>query len=60
LENVTLAVKGDVLTITVDLSRQGELSKTGKTRLVATTHGSVQVDYPKRRIAVALNVMGPV
>jgi hypothetical protein len=60
MENIELKVTGDTLTITVDLTRQGEPSKTGRTRLVATTHGSVQLDYKKRRVQVALNVMAPI
>jgi len=38
--NVKAEVKGNVLTLTVDLSKRGGPSKSGKTTLVASTNGT--------------------
>ena len=58
MHNVQMAVKGDLLTITVDLSRPGAASKTGKSVIIGGTGGYVQVpDRPGVR--VGLNVLGP-
>ncbi len=31
------------LTITIDLSKQGNISKSGKSRVIASSHGNVEV-----------------
>lgn len=60
MQNVEMKVEGDRLVIFVDLSRPGELSSTGKTKLVASTRGAVPVEHPKfRGVKAALNVMVP-
>ena len=60
MDNVTMTVTGDKLVITVDLKAPGIPSTTGKTKLVASTHGAVPLDYAKRAgLKVALNVMAP-
>lgn len=41
--NVTLAVDGDTLTITVDLSQEHGRSKSGKSVIIASTAGNVRV-----------------
>ena len=43
-ENVTYAIKGDKLTITVDLSHEGGRSATGKTIRIASTEGNVKIN----------------
>lgn len=43
MQNVSANVKGNVLTITVDLSQRMGPSKTGKTIIVATTSGNAPV-----------------
>lgn len=53
--NVTMNVKGNTLTIIVDLSKPGVPSKTGKTDLIATT-GGFQPLPTKAGISIALNV----
>jgi hypothetical protein len=58
MDNVTCAVKGDLLTITVDLKKAGKKSKTGKTLLVATTNGAVPVEHSSGA-KVSINVMVP-
>lgn len=42
-KNVTLTVKGNVLTITVDLTKDFGPSASGKTKIVATTSGNIPV-----------------
>ena len=42
-ENVKLEVKGQTLTITIDLSQQGERSRSGKSILIASTKGNVTI-----------------
>jgi hypothetical protein len=60
MDNVDLKVTGDKLVITIDLTRSGTPSSTGKTKLVASTGGAVPIDYAKRAgLKVALNVMAP-
>lgn len=44
MRNVTYTVKGSTLTITVDLRKRLGPSSSGKTELVASTGGNVQID----------------
>lgn len=50
-------VKGNVLTITVDLSAKGHPSKSGKNTVIATTSGNVSIG--KDDIKLGLNVYKP-
>jgi CTP:molybdopterin cytidylyltransferase MocA len=59
MDNVKFSVNGNKLTITVDITAAGEASKTGKTKLVASTHGAVPVECSRAGLKVALNVMVP-
>ena len=43
MENVELTVEGNTLTITVDLTKDLGLSKSGKTRMIATSRGNVEI-----------------
>ena len=54
MKNVKLQVKGNILTIEVDLARNFGSSASGKTIIVATTSGNV--DIPRRDEVVGLNV----
>ena len=54
MNNVEMKVKGDVLTITVDLSRDFGRSKSGKSVIVASTEGNKTV--PGRDERIGLNV----
>lgn len=61
MDNVEMTVTGNKLVITVDLSKPGTLSSTGKTKLIASTRGAAAVDYPKLAgLKAALNVTVPV
>lgn len=44
LDNVTVENKGDVLLIGIDLSKSIGPSKSGKSNLIATTHGIMELD----------------
>lgn len=54
-KNVQTEVKGQVLTIRIDLSKKGAPSSTGKTMLVASTGGGIDVGGVK----LALNAYRP-
>jgi uncharacterized OB-fold protein len=43
MKNVEIAVKGKIMTITVDLSKSQGPSKTGKTVIIATTEGGPSI-----------------
>jgi len=53
LSNVKVAVKGSVATITIDLSQNLGPSKSGKTVLVATTAGNINI--PGTDVTLGLN-----
>ena len=44
MKNITQKVTGDVLTITVDLSKKFGTSKSGKSIVIASTEGNVSVE----------------
>lgn len=54
MKNVELKVSGDILTISVDLSKNFGASKSGKTIIIATTEGNTQLKG--RSEIVGLNV----
>jgi len=54
MKNVQMAVDGNILTITVDLSKEFGPSSSGKTIIVASTEGNVSI--PDREEKVGLNV----
>jgi len=54
MKNVQMTVAGNILTITVDLSKEFGPSSSGKTTIIASTEGNVSV--PDREEKVGLNV----
>ena len=54
MKNIQMRVEGNILTITVDLSKEFGPSSSGKTIIVASTEGNVAV--PEREEKVGLNV----
>jgi hypothetical protein len=60
MDYIEVKVDGNKLVITVlNVTNRGKPS-TGKTRLIASTGGSLPVDHPKiKGLKVALNVMVP-
>ena len=55
MTNTTISTKDNILTITVDLSKEFGPSKSGKTIIVASTNGNESVGEVK----VGLNVYKP-
>ena len=54
MKNVEMSALGNILTITVDLSKEFGPSSSGKTIIIASTEGNVAV--PNREEKVGLNV----
>jgi len=57
--NIKTAVKGNVLTITVDLSKTHGTSSSGKSEIVASTQGNIDVPG-KPGVKMGLNIYRPV
>lgn len=58
MENITLKKDGDILTITVDLSKRLRPSSSGKTMLVASSGGNARI--PETEAKIGLNIYVPV
>ena len=54
MKNVEMIVEGTMLTIKVDLSKEFGPSSSGKTTIIATTEGNVNV--PDREEKIGLNI----
>ena len=54
MKNVEMSITGNILTITVDLTKEFGPSSSGKTIIIASTEGNVSV--PDREEKVGLNV----
>ncbi len=52
-KNISVEVKGDKAVITIDLTKRGGLSSSGKSVIVATTSGNVPI--PGTNIVLGLN-----
>lgn len=55
MQNIEMDVKDKILTIKIDLSQKGELSKSGKSFVIATTSGNTAVPDNKN-IKIGINV----
>ena len=55
MQNVKFDIKGDTLTITVDLKQRQGKSASGKTTVIATTQGNTSLNHPSGAV-VGLNV----
>jgi len=55
MKNVDMSVKGTILTITVDLSKEFGLSSSGKSLIIASTEGNISVPE-KEEVKVGLNI----
>lgn len=55
MENIKVSVKGSILTIEIDGSQDLGLSKSGKTRLVASSQGNQKVNVGGRDIYLGIN-----
>jgi hypothetical protein len=54
MKNVEMSIAGNILTITVDLTKEFGPSSSGKTIIIASTEGNVSV--PDREEKVGLNI----
>jgi len=54
MKNIEMTVEGTTLTIKVDLSKEFGPSSSGKTTIIATTEGNVNV--PDREEKIGLNI----
>ena len=54
MKNVEMKIDGNILTITVDLTKEYGPSSSGKTTIIASTEGNVAV--PNRDEKIGLNV----
>ena len=54
MKNVEMKVEGTIVTITVDLSKDFGPSSSGKTTIIATTEGNVNI--PGREEKIGLNI----
>ena len=54
MKNVEMKVEGNILTLTVDLTKEFGPSSSGKTIIIASTEGNASV--PERDEKVGLNV----
>jgi len=58
MNNITQTLQGNILTLTIDLSKTGKLSGSGKSLLIASTGGSVKVDG-RPDVTIGVNVYTP-
>ena len=52
MENVDTKIEGNIMTIKVDLTKSFGPSKSGKTTIIASTHGAVKIG----EVTVNLNI----
>ena len=58
MNNVEYTIKGSTLTITIDISQEGEESSSGKSIVIASTKGNKQIDA-KKGLVLGLNLYKP-
>lgn len=56
MQNIKTDIKGNTLTITVDLSQSGQRSASGKSIVIASTHGNTGIVHNGETISVGVNV----
>lgn len=54
--NVEMEISDNKMIITIDLSQEHGLSTSGKTKVVATTSGSRNIETPQGNVLVGVNV----
>jgi hypothetical protein len=57
--NVDMRVEGSTLWIGVDLTKEGQASKSGKTKVIASTEGNISLSHDGAMYKVGLNVYQP-
>ena len=56
MQNVKVEMQGTTLVLTIDTTVDMGLSKSGKTRLVASTQGNKKLEVGGREVFIGLNV----
>lgn len=56
MQNINATVKGSILTLTVDLSKDLGQSKSGKTTLIGTSGGNQAIQGPDGMVYIGVNV----
>jgi hypothetical protein len=56
MKNIKTQVNGSILTITVDLSKDFGPSNSGKSIVIASTEGNVDVEGSQKGIKMGLNI----
>ena len=51
-----ITIKGQTMVIEIDLSAEGELSKSGKSRVISSTRGNKKIQTTAGEVVVGLNV----
>lgn len=60
MTNIQMSVDENILTIKIDLSKKFDVSKSGKTISVASTHGNVSIpENPEIKIGLNAYVKNP-
>ena len=55
MKNITQKLTGNILTLTVDISKTFGASKSGKSIVIASTEGNISVDG-KPEVKIGLNI----
>jgi len=55
MKNIEMKLAGNILTISVDLTKQFGLSSSGKSLIIASTEGNISVEG-KEEVKVGLNI----
>jgi len=59
-KNVELEITEKTLVVTIDLTAEMTESKSGKSKILATTSGNKSIDVPNRNLKFALNLYEPI
>ena len=54
--NVKMKCEKDVLTVTIDLKKRGHLSKSGRSTIIASTEGNVNIPEISENAFLGLNL----
>lgn len=55
MKNIEMKLTGNILTITVDVSKEFGLSTSGKSKIIASTEGNISIPE-KEEIKIGLNI----
>lgn len=55
MKNMEMKLSGNILTITVDVSKEFGMSSSGKSKIIASTEGNISIPE-KEEIKIGLNI----